>query len=211
MSDATPTPPPGPEPIPHLPPAQQPIPAPQNGLGTAALVMGILQFFCLGPIGSILAIVFGALGMSKARQGLANNGGVAKTGFWLGIAGIVIGVLAGFVFVISGAAIFNAATESLDPANNTRTGLADGRYVMEPDSFLFVLEDCSYSGRPFSADTNEPGPGDVTIVGTGPTQCPGGSSAITVEVGKVSFTVTGGTASIDSVETKGLGVVENTS
>ena len=47
---------------------------PQNGMGTAALVMGILQFFCLGFIGSILAIVFGKIGMNKAEiieRGLA--------------------------------------------------------------------------------------------------------------------------------------------
>ncbi len=68
-------------------------PAPQNGLGTAALVMGILQFFCLGTLGSILAVIFGKIGMNKAEQGLATNGDVAKWGFWLGIVGLILSVI----------------------------------------------------------------------------------------------------------------------
>ena len=74
---------------------------PQNGMGTAALVMGILQFFCLGFIGSILAIVFGKIGMNKAEQGLATNGGVAKWGFWLGIVGLILFVIGIVIWVIA--------------------------------------------------------------------------------------------------------------
>lgn len=74
--------------------------APQNGMGTAALVMGILQFFCLGIIGSILAIIFGKIGMDRADQGLANNRGVAKAGFVLGIIGVVLSVIGGIIWVI---------------------------------------------------------------------------------------------------------------
>lgn len=69
----------------------------QDGMGTAALVMGILQFFCLGPIGTVLAIVFGYLGMQKAKQGLATNAGVAKAGFILGLVGAGLSVV-GFIF-----------------------------------------------------------------------------------------------------------------
>ena len=48
------------------PPSPQPA-APQNGLGTAALVLGIVQFFCFPLIGGVLAIVFGKMGMAKAE------------------------------------------------------------------------------------------------------------------------------------------------
>lgn len=72
---------------------------PQNGMGTAALVMGILQFLCLGVIGSILAIVFGKIGMNRADQGLATNRGAAKAGFILGIIGVVMQVL-GIIYFI---------------------------------------------------------------------------------------------------------------
>jgi len=75
-------------------------PAPQNGLGTAALIMGILQFFCLGTIGTILAIVLGKMGMNKAEQGLATNGGAAKAGFILGIIGAVLTVIGIVIYII---------------------------------------------------------------------------------------------------------------
>lgn len=210
MSDQTPPPPPGASPPPPMPPPGPQGPTPQNGLGTTALVMGILQFFCLGPIGSILAIVFGWMGMNKAKQGLADNGGVAKTGFWLGIAGIILSVIAGILFAFAGAAIFSTVSASLDPENNSRTGLADGRYVMTPDSFLYAFDQCSYTGVPYSEDTKTAGPADVTIVGEGSTQCPA-SNSVTIRVRSVTFTVSGGTAAIDSVQTTELGLIENES
>ena len=80
--------------------------APQNGMGTAALIMGILQFFCLGIIGSVLAVIFGKIGMSRAEQGLATNGGAAKAGFWLGIVGLIlfaIGIVIWIIMMASGA------------------------------------------------------------------------------------------------------------
>jgi len=69
-------------------------------MGIAALVMGILQFFCLGIIGSILAIVFGRIGMKRAAQGLATNGGVAKAGYYLGIIGVILSVIGIIVAII---------------------------------------------------------------------------------------------------------------
>jgi len=83
-----------------MPPAQQPGAQPQNGMGTAALVMGILQFVCLGPIASILAIVFGKIGMNKADQGLATNKSVAQWGFWLGIVGLILSVIGIILWII---------------------------------------------------------------------------------------------------------------
>ena len=72
-------PPPGtPMPPPMPPPFDAPMPPvpatgnpPQNGIGTAALVMGILQFVCLGPIGTVLAIIFGRMGMKRVERGEA--------------------------------------------------------------------------------------------------------------------------------------------
>ena len=90
---------------------ESPVPgaAPQNGMGTAALVMGILQFFCLGTVGSILAIVFGKIGMNKAEQGLATNRGAAKAGFILGIVGIALTVVGLIVAVTAG--VFSASMQ----------------------------------------------------------------------------------------------------
>lgn len=82
-------------------PVQSDQPAmPRNGMGTAALVMGILQFLCLGTIGSILAVVFGKIGMTRADEGLATNRGAAKAGFVLGIIGIAMQV-AGIIYFIA--------------------------------------------------------------------------------------------------------------
>ena len=86
--------------------------APQNGLGTAALVLGIVQFFCgfsffipfagLGTIVvPILALIFGKIGMNKAAQGLATNGGMAKAGFILGIIGVVLSVLGIILWIVA--------------------------------------------------------------------------------------------------------------
>ena len=81
-------------------PGGAPANQPQNGMGTAALVMGILQFFCLGIIGSILAIIFGRIGMRNAAQGLATNGGAAKAGFILGIIGLILSVIGIVIWII---------------------------------------------------------------------------------------------------------------
>ncbi|MDP2012790.1 MAG: DUF4190 domain-containing protein, partial [Actinomycetota bacterium] len=111
MSDQTPPPSeepesvPTPEPVVYTPPADQPVtytPAPpvtvpatgaQNGTGTAALIFGILQFFCIPLIGAILAIVLGRIGINKAKRGEASNGGMAKAGFWLGIVGLILTII----------------------------------------------------------------------------------------------------------------------
>ena len=145
MSDQTPPsdapmPPPG---VP-MPPASVPGGAPQNGMGTAGLVMAILQFVCLGPIASVLAIVFGRIGMNKAKRGEATNGGMATVAFWLGIVGLIlttIGIIVA-VFVISAGA--KVVVDSLDPAKNSQTGLVDGNYGMNPNTSININERCAF-------------------------------------------------------------------
>lgn len=72
---------------------------PSNGMGTAALVLGILSVvgFCLygvfGFVVGILAIVFGAKGRGKAKRGESTNGGSALAGIILGSVGVVIGAV----------------------------------------------------------------------------------------------------------------------
>ena len=57
---------------------------PRNGMGTAALVLGILSFLC-GWILGLLAIIFGAIGIARANRGEATNKGMAVAGLILGI------------------------------------------------------------------------------------------------------------------------------
>ena len=92
---STPTPYPGGA---YPPPAP---PAPDNGMGIAAFILGILSVCCVAPIvGSILAIIFGRIGMNKADQGLANNKSMAQWGFWLGIAGLALTVVLFAVYAV---------------------------------------------------------------------------------------------------------------
>jgi hypothetical protein len=188
MTDSTP--PPG-SPMPPQPAG----PAPQNGLGTAALVMGILQFICLGPIASVLAIIFGRIGMSKAKQGEATNGGVAKAGFWLGIAGLILTVVGIIIAVFAIGFGVKAANEAVDPGKNSHTGLADGNYTMNPNTSVFLNDRCAFGGPAVNTDSQQASGERVTVVGAGSAQCGVGMDTPNV----VTFTVTGGFATIVDV------------
>ena len=91
------TPPPYGQPLPYGTPA--PLGSRRNGLGTAALVLGIVSFCLFGfVIPPVLAIVFGFIGRNRAKRGEASNKGVATAGAVLGIvtlafAAVVYGVL----------------------------------------------------------------------------------------------------------------------
>lgn len=63
----------------------------RNGMGVAALVLGIVAF--LIPPTSILAVVFGRIGLNRVARGEATNRGVAQAGFILGIVTLVLWVL----------------------------------------------------------------------------------------------------------------------
>ncbi|MFD7324602.1 DUF4190 domain-containing protein [Streptomyces sp. NPDC059875] len=77
--------------------------APANGMGTAAMVIGIVAVvgFCLYGLGvvlGILALVFGIIGRKKVQRGEANNGGMATAGIVLGAIGILVSaVFLGFM------------------------------------------------------------------------------------------------------------------
>ena len=80
----------------------------RNGLGTAALVLGIIGvvagativLFWLAFILGLLALIFGIVGRGRAKRGEANNGGKATWGFGLGIAALVLSVV-GLVVVLT--------------------------------------------------------------------------------------------------------------
>ncbi|MFG2627290.1 DUF4190 domain-containing protein [Streptomyces sp. NPDC048473] len=73
-------------------------PAPSNGMGTAAMVLGILAvcLFCIYGIPSLilgaLALIFGILGRKRVQRGEATNSGQALAGIIMGSIGIVFGV-----------------------------------------------------------------------------------------------------------------------
>lgn len=91
--------------------------APQNGMGLAAMVLGILScaLFCLYGVVSlvlgILAVVFGVKGRRKAERGEADNHGQAQAGLIMGVIGIVLGVA---VIVLLAIGITAAINEESD-------------------------------------------------------------------------------------------------
>jgi heme/copper-type cytochrome/quinol oxidase subunit 2 len=69
-----------------------------NGLGTAALVIGIIAVLgCWTIVGGIvlgvLAIVFGFIGRGRVKRGEASNGGAATAGLALGAVGLAVAIL----------------------------------------------------------------------------------------------------------------------
>ncbi|WP_211116365.1 DUF4190 domain-containing protein [Glycomyces buryatensis] len=81
---------------PQLPPAMPPayggypMSMPQNGLGTAGMVLGIIGivlFWCgwIGIVLAILAVIFGGVGIARANKGEATNKGMAVSGVVLGV------------------------------------------------------------------------------------------------------------------------------
>jgi hypothetical protein len=81
-------------------------PPPKNGLGTAALVLGIVGLVLfwtvvLGFVLGVLALVFGIIGRKRANRREATNGGMALAGAILGglaVAGTVAIIAAGAAF-----------------------------------------------------------------------------------------------------------------
>lgn len=83
----------------------------RNGLGVAALVLGILAlitFWTLvgGILFGLLAIILGLVGRGRAKRGEATNGGMALAGVILGALGLLFA--AGLIAV--GASFLNSDT-----------------------------------------------------------------------------------------------------
>ncbi|WP_149178946.1 DUF4190 domain-containing protein [Streptomyces sp. TRM49041] len=84
-------------------------PAPANGLGIAAMVLGIVSVvtFCLYGVVSIitgaLGLILGIVARKRVKRGEANNGGMATAGIITGSIGIVLGilVLGGLIWAIA--------------------------------------------------------------------------------------------------------------
>ena len=75
-----------------------PLAGPRNGMGTAALVCGIVAIpldltFYGGVILGILAIIFGGVGLGRAKRGEATNRGAAMAGLILGIVALALLVI----------------------------------------------------------------------------------------------------------------------
>lgn len=135
---------PGGEPAGPPPPAygqpqfgMPPVPAGnRNGLGTAALVLGILSlvtwFLFIGGLFGIVAVVLGFLGRSRAKRREASNGGMALAGIVTGAVGILLTVLV----IVGVAALFSTGefsnlTDCLEDAAGDPEAVEDCRKQFE--------------------------------------------------------------------------------
>lgn len=125
----------GSSPYPPPPPGYGGAPQQQkkNGMGIAALVLGILSLALAifggfpGVILGVLAIIFGAVGMSRAKKGRATNRGMAIAGLVLGVLGAIIGAVILFYAIriaadCSDAVGPNASQAELDACIEDRVG-----------------------------------------------------------------------------------------
>lgn len=188
-----------PPPAPAAPSAPVAGVAPQTSTNAiVGLVLAIVSWV-LCPIIPAVAALFVA--RASTKEIAASNGRIGGAGLntatriiaWINIgvsilAGIILAILA-----ILGVGIFAGVAASLDPGINTRTGLADGQYIMSPERRVFLNDECSYGGPVASVEGGLAG--DVTVYGTGPVQCPDLEQA-----NSVIFEVRGGTAIIVRVD-----------
>lgn len=96
---------------------------PRNGLGIAALIVGILAILAIitifgGPILGIIAIILGIIGRGRAKKGEATNGGMATAGIVLGAIAIVASIALGIVGFNAFQEEFDNLQECLDDADD---------------------------------------------------------------------------------------------
>jgi len=85
--------------------------SPKNGLGVAALVLGILAILTFwtvagGVLLGLIAIVLGVVGRGRAKRGEATNGGMALAGVILGALGLLVSV----ALIALGASFLNSGS-----------------------------------------------------------------------------------------------------
>ncbi|MEU6879263.1 DUF4352 domain-containing protein [Streptomyces sp. NPDC046712] len=97
---------------------QAPQVALRNGLGTAALILGIIGtlsglipfFFWLAGILGLIALILGLVGRGRVKRGEANNKGVTTTGAVLGLAALILSVVGAVI-------TFTAVSDAVDEIN----------------------------------------------------------------------------------------------
>lgn len=100
----------------------------KNGLGVAALVLGILSllswFFLIGGLFGLVAIILGVLGRGRVKRGEADNGGIALAGILTGALGLLLTILviAG-VAALFGSGEFSNLTECLREAGGDQAAI----------------------------------------------------------------------------------------
>lgn len=144
-------------------------PTPRNGMGTAALVLGIVAIlfafipfvgFVSYPL-AILGIIFGLLGLSRVGKKVATNRGVTLTGLILSVIGLVLVIVSTVLYVSA----INVGVQSLDKSLNAPHNLT---YKAEATGGgkLSVAYSQGNAGSGGQATAASPWSQDVTVNGS---------------------------------------------
>ncbi|MFB9377188.1 DUF4190 domain-containing protein [Kineococcus gynurae] len=91
--------------------------SPKNGLGVAALILGIVailsSFLVIGIILGIVAIILGVKGRGRVKKGLATNGAVALWGIITGAVGLVLSAVFLAIYIASASFFFQNGGQQL--------------------------------------------------------------------------------------------------
>ncbi|MFE5486913.1 DUF4190 domain-containing protein [Streptomyces sp. NPDC056527] len=149
---------------------QAPQVAMRNGLGTAALILGIIGtlsgliplFFWLAGILGVIALILGLVGRGRVKRGEANNKGATTTGAILGLAALILSVVGA---VITFTAVSDAVDEidksikdaaPKDPSGGKAAkSLAAGDTSVYDDIKVSVSEAKAYKPSEFAAGHTE--------------------------------------------------------
>ncbi|OEJ39407.1 hypothetical protein AR457_20815 [Streptomyces agglomeratus] len=122
---------------PQFPQAPTPAAQARNGLGTAALILGIIGalsglvpfLFWLAGILGVIALVMGLAGRGRAKRGGATNKGVALTGAILGLVSLILSVVGAVILfkaVDDAVKDLDKATSSSSAGTESSDGSAKG-------------------------------------------------------------------------------------
>ena len=143
--------------------------APKNGMGTAALVMGILAIvlafipilgFASWPL-AILGIIFGAVGVRRVAKRRATNKGVAVSGLVLSVIGLILVIISTVRYVSA----LNAGVQSV---NNSLNGEHHVTYKVTTTSggAVSVTYTQGRAGSGSAVGVPSPWSADTTVTGS---------------------------------------------
>jgi hypothetical protein len=115
--------------------AAPPSSRPRNGLGVAALVVGVASLvaavsfvlFPLGLLGGLVAVVLGGIGVARSRAGGAVNPGHAVAGIVCGAVALIVATVFAVrfgTFVARNTSVFTSFDNCIAKAGN-RTAVSD--------------------------------------------------------------------------------------
>jgi hypothetical protein len=160
---------------PHAPqpgydqPPPAPVAAPKNGMGTAALVLGILAIvlafipilgFASWPL-SILGVIFGLVGVRRVGKRRATNKGVAVSGFVLSLIGLVLVIISTVMYVSA----IGAGVKSMDNAINAEHHVTY-KVTTTSGGAVSVTYSQGRSGSGSVVDVPSPWSVDTTVTGS---------------------------------------------